>query len=312
MSKIKLYVYPHAKPHVHDSIAEYVNTVPLSKKGIEDHFDIVGPDDADYFYMGQLTNNVSLNSYNQNSWQFLNKFPEKHICDYEGEGGQEYGAGGVAIPQWLRNSILTINGPLKTYSDLNIFTRPTFSNLLVNIAKNRNESFSVPQEKSVWFKGLLNCATRQLLTIAMGHFEGKLDFELNNKWSGPSQVDSEIQKNYIKKMNDNLISLCPRGSGMDSVRLIETCYYKRVPVLISDHDYFMVGEPIYDTSFCFRIISNNPSDILNQVTEVYNRPIKELIERAEAAREYFENVIRVYFNDPTLTFIAWLNNDRHK
>ena len=306
MSKIKLYVYPHAKPHVHDGIAEYVNTVPLSKKGIEDHFDVVGPNDADYFYMGQLTNNASLNSYNQNSWQFLAKFPEKHICDYEGEGGQEYGAGGVAIPDWLRKSILTINGPLKTYGDLNIFTRPTFSNLLVDIAKNRNEYFSVPKKKSVWFKGLINCTTRQLLTIAMSRFEGELDFELNNKWSGPSQVDSEIQKNYIKKMNDNLISLCPRGSGMDSVRLIETCYYKRVPVLISDHDYFMVGEPGYDTSFCFRIISNDPADILNQVVEIYNRPIKELVERAEAAREYFEDVIRVYFNDPTLTFIKWL------
>ena len=56
MNKIKLYVYPNAREHVHDDTEIYFNTVPLSKKGIEDYCELVSPEEADYFYMGQIPN----------------------------------------------------------------------------------------------------------------------------------------------------------------------------------------------------------------------------------------------------------------
>ena len=59
MTKTKLYIYPQAKPHEHDTnsagMSQHLkNTVPLSQKGIREHCIVTSPDAADYFYMGQF------------------------------------------------------------------------------------------------------------------------------------------------------------------------------------------------------------------------------------------------------------------
>ena len=66
--KINLFIYPIAKPHVHDNesmhlvngTSQYLNTVPMSKLGIETYFEIVEPNDADYFYMGQFSDGMEI------------------------------------------------------------------------------------------------------------------------------------------------------------------------------------------------------------------------------------------------------------
>mgnify|MGYP003135154834 CR=1 FL=1 len=316
MTKIKLYVYPHASPHVHDTEAaeHYYDTVPMSKEGIDRHCEIVSPEHADFFYMGQFTNNQSMTNHKPQDFDYWEGNEERHICDYEGEGGQERGAGGFPIPEWLHKSILTINGPLKKYNHIkNLFVRPTFSHLLLDIVKNRREIFPFPTEKSVGFRGYLNCNVRLLMANAIYNSTGvKHDIVMNQSWSGPSAIGSSVQQDYIDGLLRNPISLCPRGSGIDSVRLIETCFYRRVPVLISDYDYLMVGEDHYDTSFCFRICDPYMTEnfFLEELYKVYSFSIDDLRERAQLARKYFDDVILTYFNDPTLYFLKWLHNER--
>lgn len=322
MDKIKLYVYPDATPHIHDTQEEkfYYNTVPLSKDGIQQHCELVEPDQADYFYMGQLSNDKSMSNSAVHihdpyqSWPYFENNEHKHICDYEGEGGQEQGAGGVAIPTWLHNSIITLNGPLTTYQDKikRLFTRPTFSHLLIDIIKNRKETFKFPSSKSMGFKGYLNHSVRHMMARTYTQHEAfKADINFNTKWEGPSETGSIIQQQYIETMLRNPISLCPRGSGIDSVRLIETCYYNRVPVLISDYDYCMVGDGYYDTSFCFRICGAmlTPEYLINKMHELYDVSMSELEDRANLSRRFFDTIIRKYFDDPTLYFLNWLQTN---
>ena len=322
MNKINLYIYPHAQPHVHDSAPRYINTVPLSDIGIRDHCNIVPPENADYFYMGQITNDsISKNSitlYDKNNFPYFEGNEDRHIWDYEGEGGQEHGAGGEAIPEWLHNSILTINGPLKRYSNIKkMFIRPTFSHMLVDV-KDKNEQFSFPTEVSMGFRGFINHNVRVVLANTLKQYKDiKSELHINNKWEGPSKIDSNVQMQYKSTMQNNIISLCPRGSGIDSVRLLESCYFTRVPVLISDHDYYIVGDDHYDTSFFYRVCDHalaNPSApglgetfLYNSLLKIYKTDINELKERAKLARSYFENVIQKYFQDPTLYFLQWLN-----
>ena len=107
MNKVKIYIYPDAQSHVHDTEGAdfYYNTVPMSQQGIREHCQIVGPDEADYFYMGQFKSNRSIGYYKPDeTFRYLHDVPKKHICDYEGEGGQEYGAGGSPIPLWLHKT----------------------------------------------------------------------------------------------------------------------------------------------------------------------------------------------------------------
>jgi len=282
--------------------------VPLSSEGIEKHCEIVSSEDADYFYMGQIQND-KFSSTDPSQYEYFETNKEKHICDIEGEGG-------VPIPSWLHNSIITTMGPLKRHSNIkNLFTRPTFSYLLLDIIKNRNETFDFPSEKSFGFKGYMNCKTRALLLYVLHNAkEFKKDISINRTWSGPSEIGSKVQQDYIDGLLRNPLSLCPRGSGIDSVRLIESCYYRRVPVLISNMDYFLVGEDHYDTSFCFRICDEKmtPDSLKEKLVEIYETPISELNDRADMARKYFDEVIREYFADPTLYFLKWLEKNENR
>jgi len=304
MNKKNIYLYKNALNHIHDESEIHFNTVPLSKKGIHDYFNIVdNHSDADYFYMGQISNE-QFHKYNRKTFEFFNEFPERHIVDIEGEGG-------MPLVPWIHDCIITTMGPLKQYSNIkHLFTRPTFSHLFLDIIKNRNEEFSLPTERSFGFRGFMNHKIRAMMVHALHNSDFKKELHINRAWSGPSIVGGDVQNKYIDTMNNNLISLCPRGSGIDSVRLIETCYYQRVPVLISDHDYYLFGEDAGDLDFVYRITGEDltPQEIRNKLNIIYNAPMQELHERAVAAREYFDNVIREYFEDPTYYFLNWIDS----
>jgi hypothetical protein len=224
MKKIKLYVYPHARPHDSDSSGFCENSVPLSAEGIKKHCILTSPENADYFYMGQFnTDKRDLYYKKPTQFKFFHNSPERHICDIEGEGGFE-ASNRDAIPSWLHSSIITTMGPLKSYSNIEyLFTRPTFSKLLIDITKNRREQFDFPPDNSFGLRAFLNHKTRALLVYTLHNSDFKKEMVVNKKWEGLSTVGSNTQEEFIKTMLNNSISLCPRGSGIDSVRLIESC-----------------------------------------------------------------------------------------
>ena len=306
MNKLKLYIYPNAKDHVHDHLARYVNCIPLSRKGLEDHCTLVCPEDADYFYMGQFPD-VD-NRPSPDEFKYFKGNEARHIVDLEGEGG-------IEIPEWLHDSIITTNGPLKEYSHIKkLFVRPTFSHLLLDIVNGEPEQFDVPEEKSFGFKGLPNHAVRYLLfnsfyqTPKNAHLP--VHITPNNVWGGPKNKGDELRTEYVDTMLQHSFSLCPRGIGIDSVRVIESCYYNRAPIVITDKDYFLVGEHRVNVDdFCYKVIvpESSEKDLVSQLDYIYNRPMEEIVEKSNKARAYFDTVIRDYFADPTKEFINWLN-----
>tara|TARA_R110002020_G_C16308555_1_gene773639 strand:- start:3104 stop:4027 length:924 start_codon:yes stop_codon:yes gene_type:complete len=306
MNKLKLYVYPNAKGHVHDQNPKYVNCIPLSKKGLEDHCELVGPEEADYFYMGQFAD-VN-NRPTPDEFQYFEGNEERHIVDLEGEGG-------ILIPEWLHGSIITTNGPLKEYSHIKkLFVRPTFSHLLLDIVNGEPESFDLPEEKTFGFKGLPNHAVRYLLfnTFYQSNKAPSLPVQLipNNVWGGPKDSGDELRKEYVDMMLQHSLSLCPRGIGIDSVRVIESCYYNRAPIIISDKDYGQVGEYKFKVEdYAYKVIVPDLSEttLIEKLTEIYETPMEQLKEKSNNAKRYFDTVIRDYFADPTKEFIEWLH-----
>tara|TARA_R100001509_G_scaffold161143_1_gene129934 strand:- start:8500 stop:9414 length:915 start_codon:yes stop_codon:yes gene_type:complete len=300
---MKLFVYDNAKGHVHDETEHYKNTVPLSKRGIEQHFEITkNPNEADYFYMGQIGND-SFRAYSPETFKYFSKHAHKHICDVEGEGG-------VQIVDWLKDGIITTMGPLKGQNIPRLFTRPTFSTLLVDNVNNNTERFELPDNKTFGFRGYMNCKARGFMVYVLHHIaEIEKDIHINKVWSGPAAIGSDTHKVYVDTMLSNAVSLCPRGSGIDSVRFLESCYYNRVPVIISDLDYHLVGEDHHDMSFCFRlnIQDYNQEKLTKELLEINNTSQEELQFRASKAKEYFDQVIVKYFEDPTAYFLDWLS-----
>ena len=300
---MKIYKYPNAVPHVHDSIEGYENVIPFSNKGLEEECTLVtNPEEADYYYMGQWSNDYKL--FDINNFKYFSSCPEKHIIDLEGDGGFD-------IPSFLWNSIITVNGPLKEYDSKirNLFVRPTFSTLFVDICNNRFDTVDHCVTKSLGFKGYINCKTRHMMYINLTEFNnGILDVELeaNPIWNGPSEVGSKIQENYIQGLKKNAFTLCPRGSGVDSVRLLEACYYGRIPILITDKDYLLVDHKYSDTSFVRRVIWDGKTDlvpILKEFTNVEDSIIKE---DQLKARYYFDTTLRKYMDNPTKYMLSWM------
>jgi len=310
---MKLFIYPQASPHVHDNIPKLIGCVPLSKDGIARHFEVItDPKQADYYYMGQIREDskVPLFKSTGEEFEFYKGNESRHIADMEGEGGWE-------IPSWLHNCILTTMGPLKRFNIKRLFTRPTFSTLMIDLVKD-NRKFDFPEKRAFGFRGLINHNIRSNLYQAIQEpilDEMKVSREVytNNCWSGSVPSGHEIQRIYEELMLKHPLSLCPRGAGIDTTRIIETCFYTRVPVIITDEDFHLVGEDSHDMSFCFRIVGNmTPKALAEELIKVYNTDMHELKDRANAARNYFDVVIKKYFEDPTLYFLNWLNKNESK
>lgn len=315
MKKYKIYVYKHANKHEHDLnslnlSSNLYNTVPLSEKGLKDHFTIVEPSKADYFYMGQFSQDKrELLRASPEQYKYFKGNESKHILDIDGEGGFE-ASNRPQIPEWLNNSIITANGPLKRYSNIKfLFTRPTFSHLFIDIIKSKPQNFEFPKTKSFGLRAFLNHKIRAATVHALHNGDFNKEMHINKKWQGLSEAGSQTQKDFIDTMINNSISLCPRGSGIDSVRFWESCYYNRLPVVITDHDYFLFGEDHYDMSFCYRIhnVNMTPKYLLQELNYIYNTPIDDMKERASRGKTYFETIVREYFRDPTLYFLNWLS-----
>lgn len=289
---MKIYLYEKARPHGHDNDERYINTVPFSQAGIFKHCEVV-KENPSYYYMGQISAET-LSEVNQNNFPYLLQYPEKHIADIEGDWA------GVSLPPWLASCILTINGCPNTYNIRLPIVRPTMSTLLVNAARNREDEFPAEfSAKQFAFIGLPDpwgVRSRMYEALKFAHLPHSVFF--NQQFSAGIPVGHPKQDFFENLMKENLLALCPRGMGHDSVRLYEACFYNRVPILIGDNR--VVGEDFYDTSFIFRISQYiSVEEMGTCLHNIYSRSTDELLERADAARQYFDDVIREYFADPT-------------
>jgi len=311
-SKIKLYIYPHATKHVHDDpnahhvngVSQYINTVPLSQKGITEHFEIVSPDQAEYFYMGQFPDYTPIPE--PETFTYFKGNEHKHICDIEGDWR------GRTLPEWLKNSILTINGARKEYEGIKMFVRPTFSFLLVDIAKHwPKTSISFNSNLKFGFKGTPDPhGVRIKMKEAFDNSGLEGIVTLNSTWMAQNLPSDDNTISYIQLLLNNTFSLCPMGAGFDSIRFFESCFFARIPVVISS--IFVPYEKEFNKPFFFQIDYNLPSEeISRKLVEIQNTNIETLKEMSYNAKEYFETYIKEYFSDPTLSFIKWLKQNEY-
>ena len=308
--KYNLFVYPNAKPHVHDNesihlvngVSQYINTVPLSKIGINEHFNITTYDNADFFYMGQFSDGMEIPS--QENFIYLKNNEHKHICDIEGDWTNK------EIPNWLRKCILTINGARKDYSDVRMFVRPTFSFLLVDLAKNKSPyNRRIIDDVTFGFRGYID-PNGVRVKMVNAFYNSKLngDVSLTNRWMAQNSLDDENTQKYISILSNNIFSLCPMGAGFDSIRFFESCYYGAIPIVISN--IYVPFQKEFKKPFFFQIDYRLSEDEMkDQFVEISKTPPQIIKEMSDNAQDYFNCYIVSYFKDPTLTFLNWLSNE---
>ncbi len=310
--KVRMHIYPMGTPHGQDvgsGPQEFINTVPLSQKGIAQHIEVVDPQDADFFYMGQFHNqDVGSQGFRLERFPHLQACPEKHIADIEGDWDL---ASQRLDPIFLKCILTTSCQDRGTLP--NAMIRPCCSRILAALL-NRYEQYPfVPGRVGMGFRGGITHHWSRLLLMAY-LMRNRIPAIFYPVMGGLGAVGTEpgspMAKEYEMFMHQFGLALCPRGGGEHSVRPYEASFFSCIPIIVGHCG--LLGEDHYDTSFAWYISHlSSECEFMAMFHSILTSPFEELVKRANAARLYFDKVVRDYFKDPTDYFIRWLVRHRH-
>jgi hypothetical protein len=286
----------------HDTVEVYQNTVPFCRKGIEDNFEITSkPSEADIFYMGQFSEGKF---YGLDKFYQLDEYPDSHVCDIEGDWFN------VSLPdQVLSKCLFTINGLKNEYKHNldRMFIRPTFSKNLMNLL-NQDSECVVNHNRKFTFIGFNDpySIRLRLKKFLEDKYPDNTDIVITNKWLGSSDSKDD-HKAFNNKILSGTFSLCPRGTGVDSVRFLESCYHGRIPIVISDNVCFGYDFPV---NFYFQ---TNPNENYDKFFyDIFNLTDDQIEEYSHNAKRFFNHYVRLYFEDPTKFFMRRFNARKQK
>lgn len=286
---VKIFKYNKEYP-IHDEDEIYKGVIPFSK--FHEITYTENPKEANLFYIGQFPEGKK---FDLKEYKYFQEGVIDHIVDIEGDwfnsNLNEY---------TLSNCLLTMNGCKHEYKKYlnNIFVRPTFSKNLMNLLK-REPYYEPNYSRSYGFIGFNDPLNIRLQLSHCVSFQDR--FILTERWLGSSD-DQLHHQNFENVLLDCTFSLCPRGTGVDSVRFLESCFYGRIPVVISDNVCFGHN---YHRPFYFQI--DPRSDIKECLEEIRKISIAEINTYSKNAVMFFKQMKINYFSNPTNSFLRWVD-----
>lgn len=291
---IQVYSCQKAK-QAHDQDPVYRNTVPFSSYCKKLYLSSNHRRDISMFYMGQFdeTAKINLEDYDFNRGI--------HVCDIEGDWSRRnLNKEVLNHPQIL----FTMNSIKPEYFKYlhKICPRPTFSKLLMKLVKQEPVRYA-NYDRTFSFMGFpdpfgVRASMARYITEACAD---KSTVIFTDRWNG-SNDDESVHERYINCMKDCTFSLCPRGTGYDSVRFLESCFFGKIPIVISN-GYVFGSE--YRKPFFFQIPEGKHMTKIFQ--EIQNMSIDKINEYSLNAIDFWKTVVLRYFKDPTQYFMDWYN-----
>ncbi len=295
MRKIRVYKYSHALPHLHDQIAGYEDSVPFSEAGIAKWCDLVGPDEAELFYCGQFNDQQRWLLKPDIRFEFLVKYPDRHVFDIEGD----LGLCGFQIHSAFHGSIFTAMNAEPNHRNWNVMVRPGCSMLLKDLLANPRPLKPLHEAKQgFYFRGQRDPAgLRDKVKKALDMADVPYFFEYNDSWNAPTPASSPIVKFYEAEMTSWTYALCPAGWGQATQRFLEAVLLGRVPVVIGDGLLF--GDSYVEAPKLRIQASVTVEQLARWFRRIYRDPLFPSLHR-------FGLEIRDYFSDPTAYFLSWM------
>lgn len=294
---MKLYIHPESKLCSQESyFKDYEKYVPLTRAGISSIFTVTSSiQDCDYIFLGQICEGQEIP---QEFIDLCNKYKRKVIVDIEGDFGSSL------FHSCFKQVTTCAGGPDKNWGLENCFVRPHLSKVLIELYKSGYPlKHSSEKNKNFFFQGQINVLNR--VKMIESFIESKIEniiFKVQPIWGANKSIkDSD----YCQTMNDNLLSLCPRGVGGSSIRLYESCYFGCVPIILGSDR--MMAEDEYDTSFAFKLQDyNNKTEILKLIKIINETDHQCLISKGIKARKYYDDIIKPYLDSPSNEFLKWV------
>lgn len=303
--RIKLFVYPQALAH--DGLCpEFSYTLPFSARGIEQWCDLVGPDQAEVFYCGQFTDRkpelIELKRF-----EYLEGREKRHVLDIDGDWP------GMELPDCLGKVTITVRNVLKKHAGWSAYPTPGHSMLMVDILKKGRE-YRPPTWHGFYFRGRLDQMGHRVkmfralqLSNVPHQFSINQDCYMFPHDSGLGHYTKEsLEENtgrYEKEMLDWSFALCPRSGSHFTMRFYEACALGRYPVVLGDN-LWLDKDAVTASTIASDTGENEIAASL--LLLIRSMPLETAIDYGKRAKDYFDDHVRAYFDDPTKAFIVWL------
>jgi hypothetical protein len=291
MRRIRVYKYSHALPHLHDQIKGYENSVPFSEAGIAKWCDLVGPDEAELFYCGQF-NDQQRFLLQRDRFEFLVKYPDRHVFDIEGDIGLCY-----PIHQAFRGSIFSAMNAEPNHRNWNVMVRPGCSMFLKDLLANPRQLKPLHEAKQgFYFRGQMDPnSVRGKMMLAFDAADVPGSCEIIEGWNAPTPADSPIVQRYEAEMTSWTYALCPAGWGQATQRFLEAVLLGRIAVIIGDGLLF--GDSHIQQELRL------PASV---AVEQLARWLRRIYKVPFLLNSFYAQEIRDYFEDPTAYFLSWM------
>lgn len=296
---IRLFIYPHAQPQLHESIPGFENTIPFSAAGRARHCEIVtDPALADYFYMGQVADKDAWQLH-PNRWPYFTGNEAKHIVDCEGDYRD------FDHPDWLAEAIIT-TGHVRLSSRAKFkrrFARPVISPLLMRLVNNP-PAYTPPAERGFWFQGQMDMTHRIREKVHQAFVMAQVpgEWQWNSGWALYLSEDNPLVGDYLRKAMHWSHALCPIGEG-PSVRLYEMAMLGRIPVLVGDYEPFG-GE--WHIRIGHHVDMASPEALATEMRDLIKLENSWMDGGNALLTECLARELRAYFADPTAYLLEWL------
>ena len=315
--QINLFVYPSYNRLAQESVPEYQYHWPLNDTVLFSQGSIrlvSRPEEADFFYMGQFGDKNGdffqnpVEAYGQR-FPYLQHCPERHIFQKDGDWAKRTPSQWihVEVPDLLKRCIIITNNWKKSWDAANVYLHPCESRPFLSLMY-RSETFPMRDTVSLSFRGTPDhFGVRERMVKAINILTGiPTEVQLITELRADVEPHDARVTDYQKMIARNSVALCPQGRGFDSIRFFEVCFFGRVPVIIGDGA--VPGEDIYDTSFAFRVSPDGSVEQIAAHLQAIAQSLtpQEMKERGEAARRYFDHIVRPQLIDPTGEFIRFL------
>lgn len=115
-------------------------------------------------------------------------------------------------------------------------------------------------------------------------------FDSKKHWGLDKGLPEEFKRNYIEMIGDSKFSICPRGTGISSVRLFESMAMGTIPVIIADNYDPPLSNELNWNEFSV-VVAENQIHKINEILNEYSEDdIKKMsINVLDIYNTYFSN-----------------------
>ncbi len=145
---------------------------------------------------------------------------------------------------------------------------------------------------------------RYELVKAFVTYQGKLRKDINVTYNFhghiktlPPEVVARRRQNYLRSLREALFVLCPRGTGINTIRFFEIMSMGRIPVLIADEVLLPFEDETHYDEFVLRIAENDVAqapDIIMALLQT--SPFDALIKRCLLSRLTWQQLFSERFH----------------